>query len=154
VRREADADAVIEVGLTPSYRDFACWQAAQFLRRGLGLYLDNVCLKPSADPLTSAAYPLPDGTIQPAAGIWALREYLQRLWVLHHEIDNLKVLLRGLHARMRGLESTWRDQEHRKFAEAFEQTMKVLAAFLEASRDHVSFLGKKASHAEEYLKQR
>ncbi len=68
--------------------------------------------------------------------------------------NDLQSLMGGLHARMRGLESTWRDQEHRKFADAFEQTMKVLAGFLEASQEHVSFLGKKAAHVEEYLKQR
>lgn len=67
---------------------------------------------------------------------------------------DLTGLIGGLHARMRGLEGTWRDQEQRKFAEAFEQTMKVLANFLEASQQHVSFLNKKASLIEEYLKQR
>ena len=40
--------------------------------------------------------------------------------------NELQALMAGLHARMRGLESTWRDQEQRKFAEAFEQTLKVL----------------------------
>ncbi|MEP0842025.1 MAG: hypothetical protein HRF43_04860, partial [Phycisphaerae bacterium] len=66
----------------------------------------------------------------------------------------LQSLMAGLNARLRGLESTWRDQEHHKFIEAFEQTMKTLANFLEASHAHVSFLGKKATAAEEYLKQR
>ena len=80
-----------------------------------------------------------------------LRRFAQDLNRFNRELEGL---IGGLHARMRGLESTWRGQEHRKFAEAFEQTMKALAAFLEASREHVSFLGKKAGHAEEYLKQR
>ena len=52
------------------------------------------------------------------------------------------------------LEQGWRDQEQRKFTEAFEQTAKGLASFLEASHQHVQFLGKKASLIEEYLKQR
>ena len=55
---------------------------------------------------------------------------------------------------MSGVASTWRDQEQRKFTEAFEQTSKALANFLEASHEHVKFLGKKAQHIEEYLKQR
>jgi hypothetical protein len=59
--------------------------------------------------------------------------------------------LQGL---MRGLENTWRDQEQRKFAEAFEGTMRALAVFLEASHEHVSFLNKKASLIEDYLKRR
>jgi hypothetical protein len=66
----------------------------------------------------------------------------------------LQGLVSGLHGRMRNLEASWRDQEQRKFAEAFEQTVKVLGSFLEASHQHVSFLGKKASLVEEYLKQR
>jgi hypothetical protein len=55
---------------------------------------------------------------------------------------------------MRGLESTWRDQEQRKFAEAFETTVKSLGGFLEQSHTHVQFLAKKATLIEDYLKQR
>ncbi|HOW72759.1 MAG TPA: WXG100 family type VII secretion target [Phycisphaerae bacterium] len=68
--------------------------------------------------------------------------------------NELQTLMGGLNARLHGLEGSWRDQEHRKFFDAFDQTMKVLAGFLEASQQHVSFLGKKASLIEEYLKQR
>lgn len=67
---------------------------------------------------------------------------------------DLQGLVSGLHGRMRGLESTWKDQEQRKFTEAFEQTVKVLGNFLEASHEHVKFLSKKAQHVEDYLKQR
>ena len=55
---------------------------------------------------------------------------------------------------MRALEQTWRDQEQRKFSEAFEQTAKGLGNFLEASHLHVQFLAKKSALIEEYLKQR
>ena len=68
--------------------------------------------------------------------------------------NELQGLVSGLNARLRGLEAAWRDQEQRKFTEAFEQTVKVLANFMEASHQHVSFLGKKASLIEDYLKQR
>ena len=68
--------------------------------------------------------------------------------------NDLQGLIAGLHARLRGLESTWKDQEQRKFTEAFETTVKVLGNFLEASQDHVKFLAKKAQHVEDYLKQR
>jgi hypothetical protein len=60
----------------------------------------------------------------------------------------------GLHGRLRNLENNWRDQEQRKFTEAFEATMKALGVFLEASHQHVSFLGKKATAIETYLKQK
>jgi len=68
--------------------------------------------------------------------------------------NELQGLMSGLHARMRGLENTWRDQEQRKFAEAFEGTMRTLAAFLEASQEHVAFLNRKAALIEDYLKRR
>jgi uncharacterized protein YukE len=66
----------------------------------------------------------------------------------------MQSLVGNLNSRMRGLESTWRDQEQRKFADAFDQTVKVLGHFLEASQEHVTFLNKKATLIEEYLKQR
>lgn len=68
--------------------------------------------------------------------------------------NDLQGLIGSLHAKMRGLEQTWRDQEQRKFAEAFESTVKALGNFMEASKEHVSFLNKKAAIVEEYLKQR
>ena len=68
--------------------------------------------------------------------------------------NELQSLMAGLHSRLRGLENTWRDQEQRKFTEAFEQTVKTLGGFLDASHQHVSFLAKKASLIEDYLKQR
>jgi WXG100 family type VII secretion target len=68
--------------------------------------------------------------------------------------NDLQGLVSGLHARLRGLESTWKDQEQRKFTEAFEQTVKMLGNFLEASHEHSKLLSKKAQLIEEYLKQR
>jgi WXG100 family type VII secretion target len=68
--------------------------------------------------------------------------------------NDLQQLMGGLNARLRGLEQTWRDQEQRKFSEAFDQTMRAMGAFMEKSQEHASFLGKKASIVEEYLKQR
>ena len=80
-----------------------------------------------------------------------LRRFAQDLNRFNNE---LTTLLAGLNGRMRGLEGSWRDQEQRKFTEAFEQTSKALGNFLEASHEHVKFLSKKAQHVEEYLKQR
>ncbi len=59
-----------------------------------------------------------------------------------------------LHGRLVGLGQTWRDQEHNKFAEEFEQTMKVLARFVESADKHIPFLVRKAERVEEYLQQR
>jgi WXG100 family type VII secretion target len=80
-----------------------------------------------------------------------LRRFAQDLNRFNNE---LQTLLAGLHGKLRGLEATWRDQEQRKFTEAFEQTAKGMANFLEASHAHVQFLAKKAALIEEYLKVR
>ena len=68
--------------------------------------------------------------------------------------NDLQTIVAGLNGKLRALEATWRDQEQRKFTEAFEQTVKVLGNFLEASHQHVQVLSKKAALIEEYLKQR
>jgi uncharacterized protein YukE len=68
--------------------------------------------------------------------------------------NDLQALVSTLHAKMQGLEASWRDQEQKKFSDAFSVTVKALGTFLEASQQHVQFLGKKATLVEEYLKQR
>ena len=80
-----------------------------------------------------------------------LRRFAQDLNRFNGELEGL---MAGLHGRLRNLESHWRDQEQRKFTEQFETTMKALGVFLEAAHQHVSFLGKKASAIEDYLKQK
>jgi uncharacterized protein YukE len=67
---------------------------------------------------------------------------------------DLEALVSSLKGKLQGLESTWRDQEQRKFGEAFSQTMRAISLFLPASDEHVKFLGKKAAAIEEYLKVR
>jgi uncharacterized protein YukE len=80
-----------------------------------------------------------------------LRRFAQDLNRFNQDLEGL---MAGLHARLRALEGTWRDQEQRKFTEAFEQTVKSLGNFMESSHQHVQFLTKKANLVEEYLKQR
>ena len=59
-----------------------------------------------------------------------------------------------LHGRLVGLGQSWRDQEHNKFAEEFDQTIKVLNRFVDSSNKHIPFLIRKAERVEEYLQQR
>jgi len=80
-----------------------------------------------------------------------LRRFAQDLARFNNDLQGL---VASLHAKMQGLEATWRDQEQKKFSEAFAQTVKALGNFLEASQQHVLFLGKKATLVEDYLKQR
>jgi uncharacterized protein YukE len=67
---------------------------------------------------------------------------------------DLEALMAGLSTRLRELEKSWSDQEQRRFAQEFEQTVKALRRFLDSSTQHVGFLAKKARHIEEYLQQR
>lgn len=62
--------------------------------------------------------------------------------------------LAALHGHLLGLSDTWRDQEHDRFVQQFEETLRVLEGFLEASDQHIPFLLRKAERVEEYLHQR
>jgi uncharacterized protein YukE len=68
--------------------------------------------------------------------------------------EDIESLVGQLHVRMNALESTWRDQEQKKFAETFSQTTRALALFVEAAGEHSVFLNKKAAAIEQYLRQR
>ena len=74
--------------IVSSYRDFACWYGAEWLRRGFGLYFDNSNPRQATDVHTTSAYRLPDGTLVPSAGMWARRAYLKRIWTLHRQLQN------------------------------------------------------------------
>ncbi|GMV26437.1 MAG: hypothetical protein AMXMBFR58_24680 [Phycisphaerae bacterium] len=69
---------------------------------------------------------------------------------------NTQVLtqMAALHVRFNELGQTWRDQEHAKFAEEFEQTLKVMTRYTDAADRHIPFLLRKAEKIEEYLNQR
>ncbi len=67
---------------------------------------------------------------------------------------DLRDRLSALHGHLSGLGDTWRDQEHERFVQQFEQTLAVVEHFLEAADQHVPFLMRKAQRIEEYLQQR
>ena len=62
--------------------------------------------------------------------------------------------LAGLHGSLTSLGDTWRDQEHDRFRQEFEQAMQVLERFMTAADEHIPFLLRKAERIEEYLSQR
>jgi uncharacterized protein YukE len=68
--------------------------------------------------------------------------------------NDLQSRMSVLHGQMVGLGSTWRDQEHEKFAQEFTDTMQVIGRFVEAATVHIPFLLRKAERVEEYLQQR
>lgn len=67
---------------------------------------------------------------------------------------DLQASLAGLHGQLVGLGDSWRDQEHDRFRQEFEQTMLTLERFVEVSGEHIPFLLRKAERIEEYLSQR
>jgi uncharacterized protein YukE len=62
--------------------------------------------------------------------------------------------MRRLNGRFSRLSDTWRDQEHHKFAQEYEQTMRVLAQFMRTADQHIPFLQRKAARIRDYLSQR
>ena len=68
--------------------------------------------------------------------------------------NDLHSSLSVLHGQLVALGNTWRDKEHEKFTQEFEQTMIVLKRFVEASTQHIPFLLRKAERVDEYLQQR
>jgi len=80
-----------------------------------------------------------------------LRRFAQNLKKFNQELDER---LTSLRAQLLALSTTWRDQEHKKFVDDFEQHMKVIAKYMETTNEHAPFLLRKAERIEEYLQQR
>ena len=80
-----------------------------------------------------------------------LRRFAVNLKQFNNEVMNQMTVL---HGQLMGLGQTWRDREHDKFVEEFEQTLMVVKRFVEATNQHVPFLMRKAERIEEYLQQR
>lgn len=77
-----------------------------------------------------------------------LRQFAQSLKKFN---ANLRDRAASLSNQLASLNATWRDQEHKKFAEQFDANMKVLLRFTEAADQYVPYLLRKAEHIEDYL---
>ena len=77
-----------------------------------------------------------------------LRQFAQSLKKFN---ANLRERAGSLGNQLAALSSTWRDQEHKKFAEEFDANMKVLLRFTETADQYVPYLLRKAQHIEDYL---
>lgn len=80
-----------------------------------------------------------------------LRRFAHNLKKFNQELEEQ---LTSLRAQLNALGSTWRDQEHKKFVEDFDEHMKVIAKYVEATNEHAPYLLRKAERIEEYLQQR
>jgi uncharacterized protein YukE len=65
--------------------------------------------------------------------------------------EDLQQRATALASQMNQLEQTWRDQQQRKFAAEFEDQMRQIVKLVEASKQHVPYLLRKAEQAEQYL---
>jgi WXG100 family type VII secretion target len=81
----------------------------------------------------------------------AVRRFADELKRFNVDLQNRTA---ALQARFNALGDTWSDQEHQKFAEEFQQTMKALKKFIEIANQHAPYLLRKAQRIEEYLSQR
>jgi uncharacterized protein YukE len=80
-----------------------------------------------------------------------LRRFAEELKRFNGDLQNS---MSSLQARFAGLSDTWQDNEHVKFAQDFQETMKVLRRFVESSNQQGPFLLRKAQRIEDYLNQR
>lgn len=80
-----------------------------------------------------------------------VERFARELKQFNNETRNRMKRLQGQFGR---LGETWRDQENKKFAQEFEQTMRVMNNFLNTADTHIPFLLRKAQKAREYLNQR
>ena len=80
-----------------------------------------------------------------------LRRFAQNLKKFNQELEER---LTSLRAQLHALSATWRDQEHKKFVEDFDEHMKVIAKYIDATNQHAPYLLRKAERIEEYLQQR
>ena len=53
--------------------------------------------------------------------------------------------------QLAALGSTWRDQEHKKFVEQFDEHLRIIQRFTESADQHIPYLLRKAEHIEDYL---
>ncbi len=77
-----------------------------------------------------------------------LRQFARSLKKFNNDLRDRSQTLGNQLAALAG---SWRDQEHKKFSDKFQQHMKDLVRFLNTADEHVPYLLRKAEHIEDYL---
>jgi uncharacterized protein YukE len=77
-----------------------------------------------------------------------LRQFAQSLKKFNVQLRERAVALGN---QLAALNASWRDQEHKKFADQFDANMKVLLRFADEADQYVPYLLRKAQHIEDYL---
>ncbi|HPD14079.1 MAG TPA: DUF6067 family protein [Planctomycetota bacterium] len=80
----AATSVAYDIDPVPSFQDFALYYFEKMLDSGAfdGLYFDNTFLKANKNIVGGGAYVRDDGTLQPACGLWTMRDYLKRCAIL------------------------------------------------------------------------
>ena len=77
-----------------------------------------------------------------------LRQFARSLKKFNSELRDRATSLGN---QLTALGATWRDQEHKKFCQQFDEHTKIIGRFLESSDRHVPYLLRKADQIDEYL---
>ena len=77
-----------------------------------------------------------------------LRRFSSKLKEFKNGLNGMTTALKG---EFEQLGDTWKDREHDKFKEQFDETLNVIKKFMETSDEYASFLIRKAEAADEYL---
>jgi uncharacterized protein YukE len=80
-----------------------------------------------------------------------LRQFAATLKRFNTEFEEKIATLSG---QLLHLARTWRDQEHKRFVDEFEQHMRAMAHFTEITREYIPYLMRKAEAIDQYLQQR
>ena len=80
-----------------------------------------------------------------------LRRFAQSLKKFNSTLEDSATVLSN---QLASLSQSWRDQEHKKFSEEFEQNIRSISRFVDTNNQHIPYLMRKAQLIEEYLQQR
>jgi uncharacterized protein YukE len=80
-----------------------------------------------------------------------IKKFARMLKVFNQDLTNNTKVLQG---QFQSLGETWKDEQHKKFAQEFEQMVRVLHQFVQSSEQQIPLLQKKAEQLDEYLKSR
>jgi uncharacterized protein YukE len=103
-----------------------------------------VAIADISPPFTPWSAAMPQAVVDPEE----LRQFAQNLKRFNNQ---LRERAGAVANQLSALSATWRDQEHKKFAEQFDANMKVLLRFADANDEYVPYLLRKAAHVEDYL---
>ena len=70
---------------------------------------------------------------------------------LHRFTEEMKERSTGLASQMNQLEQSWRDEQHRKFADEFTTQMQQMKRLIQTTEQHIPYLLRKAEQIDAYL---